>query len=492
MMKKLISLAAIAALCACSTTTAPMSTADFAQRAAKDAATLTKMSEPVTRPISLEEAIARAVRGNLDVRVARLRTAFATNQADLATFDMLPKVTASAGYTARSNDQGGVSQLIEPPKTVSLSPSSTVERRHHTADLGVSWNILDFGASYFRAKMLSDQAHAAAEDQRKAVQQIAHDVRAAFFKALAAQRLEGEARASLDAARKAQQRAADAANAKALDPADALAYAKALNAAETLLQGRLIGFERARLELAALMNLKPGTAFVLADTALSVPSIDASLNDLDELALKNRAELRSLDYTARANAADARRAVLAALPGISLDFGGRYDSNKFLYNNGWSDATASIGLNLFKLASIPSIQRTAQAQADVDQARRLAMSAAVIVQNRLAAQQYGLAVQQMETATRAASLAQRIKQTATGAKKAGGLSELEFIRTSVNATLAEADRAASEAEAAAAFGYVVRSLGLDVSPELANAETLDVATAIAAQNLSGWKAAFTR
>ena len=69
------------------------------------------------------------------------------------------------------------------------TPTRLGRAHYSTGGVGLAWNLLDFGVSYFRARQLSDQKLIAEERRRKAVQTLVHDVRIAWWRAEAAQRL---------------------------------------------------------------------------------------------------------------------------------------------------------------------------------------------------------------------------------------------------------------------------------------------------------------
>ncbi|WP_244442591.1 TolC family protein [Azospirillum lipoferum] len=58
-----------------------------------------------------------------------------------------------------------------------------------TGDLGFTWNVLDFGVSYLRARQSSNLVLVADERRRRVVQGILQDVRTAYWRAVAAERL---------------------------------------------------------------------------------------------------------------------------------------------------------------------------------------------------------------------------------------------------------------------------------------------------------------
>ncbi|NJK31441.1 MAG: TolC family protein, partial [Deltaproteobacteria bacterium] len=55
-----------------------------------------------------------------------------------------------------------------------------------------------------------------------------------------------------------------------------------------------------------------------------LPQPPRNIGELEEVALENRPELREEDYRKRISAAETRKALLSILPGISIDFAGRY------------------------------------------------------------------------------------------------------------------------------------------------------------------------
>src|SRR4051812_19647854 len=69
---------------------------DLIQRVAAD-------QEPVTGPIDLYEAMARALKYNLDSRVELMSMALSQRELVLKSYDMLPKAVVSMDYAGRNN-----------------------------------------------------------------------------------------------------------------------------------------------------------------------------------------------------------------------------------------------------------------------------------------------------------------------------------------------------------------------------------------------------
>lgn len=121
---------------------------------------------------------------------------------------------------------------------MSLRPSTSEERRHWLAGAEFSWNLLDFGVSYYRARQQADQFLIAEERRRKVVQNMLQDVRAAYWRALGAQRLSAQAEEVLKRANDALQRSRDAESQRIIPPVQALNYQRALLDATSLLNLR--------------------------------------------------------------------------------------------------------------------------------------------------------------------------------------------------------------------------------------------------------------
>ncbi len=448
----------------CAITPEPLAEDEIVRRAADDRARLLAEQEPVTGPLDYAQVVSRTMKHNLDFRLRMMEATLAQRRLDAGRWDMFPRLLASAGYVTRNNDSGGRSVSIE-NGLETLSNSSSQERTRTLGSLEFSWNLLDFGVSYYRAKTLADQALVAEEHKRKVVQNLIQDTRIAYWRALGAQRLMNRTVELMRRSNQALAKAREIEDNGLLPQAQALAYQRALLDSTTLLQLRRQDLEVAKTELAGLMNLAPGTPFELVDAEeLALPPLPANLDRLEVLALEKRPELREEDYRRRISANDTRRAMAATLPNLSFDGGFQYDSNRYLYNNSWLEAGLRVSTDLFRLASIPSIRRAGDAQLAVDDTRRLAQSMAVITQVRVAAVRYELARDELVTWTDSAGVDQRLVALSKASTTSRVDSELDLIRTEARALLSTYQRQIAYANAQAAWGRLYNSLGLDLVP----------------------------
>jgi len=109
MRKFILTAAACFTLIGCAVNPLPLDQSDLALKADDYRLRVTADQEPITRPVSLYEAMARALKYNLDKRVELMETALRTGNLKLARYDMLPQLVANGGYTGRNNQSGASS-----------------------------------------------------------------------------------------------------------------------------------------------------------------------------------------------------------------------------------------------------------------------------------------------------------------------------------------------------------------------------------------------
>ena len=463
---RLLALTAAMLIVGCSTVTPQMATQEeVTERVKADTQGMYVGQSPITGPITLEEAIARTLKYNLDYRLKKMESALAFGLSEYGSYDMLPKLVASAGYRTRSNDSGGTSIGIL-DGIQSLRPSTSEERGRSLAGAEFSWSLLDFGVSYYRARQQSDQFLIAEERRRKVVQNMVQDVRASYWRALGAQRLEAQTKDILERAKLALARSREAETQKVISPALALNYQRALLDAISFLNQRRQDLEFANRELAALMNVEPGVTFTVAEAVEArLPAPPNDVRKLEEMALLQRPELREEDFKKRISADETRKQLLSMLPGISFDTGLQYDSNKLLNSNSWAQGGMRISWNLLSLLAMPSLKATQEQQVKTDSARRMALSMAVMTQLRVGVERYRLAVEDFKLADTAAQVDKRMADYTRASVTAKLDSELEAIRTQARAVLGNYQRANTYANAQIAFGRLYSSLGFDPLPD---------------------------
>jgi len=463
--KRALSIALLGVLCGCAVAPRPMDSEERAKLAADTQRQMFEGQEALNEPLTLSQAVARAIKYQAEHRQRRMEEAAAEAQLDVAKFDLLPKLMLNAGYSWRNNEAFGFG--FTPNGTIATTPTASQERTHNTSSIGLAWNLLDFGVSYFKARQLADQKLIAEERRRKAVQTLMHDVRVAWWRAEAADRLLpatdrllGEIEQAIEKTRYIESR-------KLLPPVQTATLRRALLDLNQQIAFRRQDLAQSRIELAALVNAPPGGELRIASPrsdAREVPDLTADLEKLEVLALQSRPEIAEEGYRARISADEARKALVALLPNLSLDLSRNRDSNRFLLNSVWTQAGVNVAFNLVKAFSLPALNRSEEATRRADDARRLAMAMAVLAQTRMAAVRYALVADEFLIWDEAARDDDLIVQYLSSSEKVGIDSELELIRARARAMASHMNRDLAFANVQASVARLFNSVGYDAVP----------------------------
>lgn len=420
--------------------------------------------DPVNGPITLDEAMARALKYNLDHRVKMMEEALAQRQLDLSSFDLLPQLTAAAGYTTRDNVLASSSQDIVTGQQ-SLVPSTSSEQNARRADLGLSWNVLDFGVSYYGARQQADRVLAAQERRRKVVQMLMQQTRVAYWQAVGAQQLQAQIAPLLEQAEQALGDSQAIEKQGLKDPLQSLGYQRELLSLVLQLESIRDELAQAKPKLASIMNLEPGRPFELAVPGdFDEPELAIAPEKMEETALLNRPELIEASYNERIGLNETHKAMAKLLPGIELSVGAHYDSNDFLVNNEWRDAGLQVSWNLLNLLNAKHIKAAAKAQYDLAHEQRLALNMAVLTQVHVAYIDYASRKQQFEWTQQLNAVEQRILEHTRNATAAQAQGKLTEIRAATSALMAKLKLYQSYAAYQGAYGQMIASLGLDPVP----------------------------
>ncbi|VFR53833.1 Outer membrane protein assembly factor YaeT precursor [plant metagenome] len=451
-----------------------LSTQDLLAHDQSDRGAMFAQQEPLSGPVTLDEAIARAVKYNLQQRLALMERALEDNLVDVQKQGMLPKLTARAGLRTRSNDYGSSSESLA-TGAQSLVPSTSQEREGETADLQLSWNVLDFGLSYFGAKAQGNKALAAEERRRRVVADIIRQTRSAYWNAVTAERLKNRVSSTLAEARQTLEYARQTEEKRLVAPILALRYQRDLLNMVRQTEALENELAQAKARLATLMNLPPATDFTLAlpdEGQLAPPRLAYELNDLEALAMVRRPELREESYLARNAVLETRMSILRLFPNAQLFGGLNYDSNKYLANNNWADAGVQVSWNLLNVLSWPAISRAGEAREEVAVLRRQALRMTVLSQVHIAWLERERAESAFKRANELSRLQDAIQVQTENAARNSAETHLELVRAKVETLLATRARDLSYAELVNAQNTVYQAAGIDPLPERIADESL--------------------
>jgi outer membrane protein TolC len=447
---------------ACAIHPTVLTDAELSAAATANTGSVTLDQEPVGRSVSLYEAMARALKYNLDHRVEEAEAAVRIAELDLTHYSMLPNIVANSGYAGRDNYNAS-SSLNLVNNTPNFGASTSQDKEVKSADIGFSWNVLDFGLSYVRAHQDADKVLVQEETRRKVIQRVVEDVRTAYWRAVSADRLmekltalESETKAALDETRKLYDE-------RKTSPITALTYERELIEIKQKIGEIQRDLNTAKAQLAALMNLRPGTNFKIARESRKEGSLalKAGLDDMISTAVYNRPELREVEYRKRINVREADAALLEMLPGLQAYAGANYDGNSFLLNSDWANWGAKASWNLLKVFSYPARKEVVDLQDNMLNQRSLALTMAVMTQVHVSRIRFLHANKELHTAGEYRDVQRRLLEQMRAEAAADRISKQTLIREEMNTLVAEAKYDIAYAQVQNAYANLFSSMGLD-------------------------------
>ncbi len=468
------SLAALtaAALSGCAITPSPLSETELAQIADNTLTGVSANQEPVKTAVTLHEAIARALKYNLDHQVELAEHAVRERELDLAHFSLLPSLVANAGYTGRDSFNASSSQNVL-TGVQSLATSTSQDKRVNARDAVFSWNILDFGLSYIRARQAADKVLIQNELRRKVTIRIIEDTRSAFWRTVSAQNLLGKLKAVENEAQSVEREARRLAMDKNTSAITALTYEREIVEIQRTIGELSRELNTASAQLAALINVAPGQRITVAGGQVTVRALpQGGMQDLIRTAMANRPELKEVTYRQRINEHEAHAALLELLPGLNLYAGSNFDSNSFLFENHWQNWGAKASWNLLKVFSYPARRAVVDEQDDMLGKKALAVGMSIMTQVYVARIRYAHAAKEYNTAKRYVDVQQRLTRQIEAEAAADRVSRQTLVRERLNLLVALAKRDIAATQLESAYAMVQSSMGIE--PEQASDASLSV------------------
>jgi len=454
--------------------TRPIDGAEVQRQARLDRSESQRDVIPIKAPLSLEEAIARALKYNLERRSRMMEEAIALNQLDVSRYDMLPKLVASAGYSSRSEyaTTRAVDSVTGQPSLA--NPFISSDKHHATADLGLTWNLLDFGLSYYGARQNADRALIALERRRKAMHNLIQDVRTAFWRTASAQKLRNDVKSVMALAEDALVDARKAEDERLRSPLESLRFQRQLLDNLRLLETIDQELSTARIELAQLINAPLAAELTVVEPADTLNSrmLGVSVDTMEDVAIARNADLREQFYGARIAREETRRTMLRMFPSLSLGYSIKRDNDQYLVHNNWNEAGAQLSFNLLNLLSAPAQMRLADAGVALADQRRMATQMAILAQVHVARLQFSNALQQYQRSDSIWSVDERISGHIANREKAAASSKLESVSSKTAAIVSQLRRYQALAQAHAAASKLQATLGME--PDIGSVQDMSL------------------
>jgi outer membrane protein TolC len=411
--------------------------------------------EPITGPLSLNEAIARGLKYNLDRRAKQLELEIASGQYESALQEMLPKARAQI-------DQSNRSQERLTRNSNGTASNATSDRNHTVHELGASWSLLEFGVGYYNAKQARERVNIANERRRKLIHTLIQDVRSAYWRAASAQAMRDDLKQTIAKAEKslADSRTIEAERVRA--PTESLTYQKQL--LESLRTLELIDQDLApaQVELATLINAPAGQPIVLdAQWPELNKAWDTPIELLENMALERNADLREVQHQTRIARDETRKVLARMFPNLAFSISAKYDTDSYQVHKSWEDASFQLSFNLMNLFTGPAQMRLAEAGVALADQRRMVMQMAVLTQVHLGTLNWQNAQKQHQRAQQIWAVDDRLAKLASAREQALMRGSLETVNAQASALLSQFRRYQSVAQVQVTESRLRAVMGLE-------------------------------
>lgn len=444
--------------------------------------------EPLTGTLTLEEAMARALKYNADKRLKAMDEAVAFGTFKVGNFDMLPKLVASAGYRDRSNDAISNSRDSVTGQNSLAHPSITSSRQAMTTELGFSWSLLDFGQSYYAARQNADRVLIAQERRRRSQHILLQDVHTAYWRVVASQSLGDAVRRTINEAEESLKDARKVEAERLRNPLEPLRFQ--LQVLENIKLLEIIDQElsTARIDLASLIGIPFTQSFRVKEPPMTLDRqwLEASAESLEETALMQNAELRESIYNARIARQETRRILLRLFPGLSFNYALKRNDDDYLINKSWNETGLQLSFNLFSLFSAPAQVNLAEAGVAVADQRRIVTQLAVLTQLHVARLNYANALRQFERTDEIVQVEDRIARHVSNQEAVEKQSKQESVARQTSLILSKLRRFQAFSQAQSAISRLRASLGMELGLVAEQDMPLDKLKEEIAKTLADW------
>lgn len=473
----------------CSVTPKPIAYEEQKELLRKDHQNARFEVEPVGKHLGMDEAVARGLKYNLDYRSKLMEQAIAFGTADLSNYDMLPKIAANAGYNYRNNYFITYATGAETGNPSLSEPFISSAKDYAVGGLMLSWNLLDFGVSYYNAQQNADKVLVASERRRRSMHLLIQDIQVAYLRAASAQHLKSQLIKTINAADKALKNSKKGEDDGLRSPLEALKYRKSLLDNVKILETISQELASAMVDLNQLINQPANADYSLDDPdSLAVPNSfkGMAMEEFEVRALAHNADLKESIYNARIAVLETRKSLLKLLPGLNLNIGPQASSNTYYINKNWVEGAAQLSFNLWNLITAPATKRLAEANEDWIKHKRMMVQMALIGQVYVAKQQIENAEIIYLRSAEIDEVDARIAKITSDKENEGSVSEAEKIAADASAVVSKLRKHQALTQLFLASGKLQSTTGLEPDLDSLTEMTLDNLTKVIGRSFQQW------
>jgi outer membrane protein TolC len=293
---------------------------------------------------------------------------------------------------------------------------------------------------------------------------LMQDVRTAYWRAASAQVLRSDLKKTIDLASAALSDARASEKERVRNPLESLRYQRQLHENVRLLESIEQELLSSQVDLANLINAPLGQVIVIAQTDLkntAAEAVEVPLEQLEELALTQNADLREQHYSGRIAREEVKRTMMRMFPNLTFNYGIKYDSDSYLVNQNWNEAGLQLSFNLMNIVTGSKQIQLAEAGVALADQRRMATQLSVLTQVHLSRLQLIHARSQFDRAQAIYETDRKIADLMRNRQAVQAQSKLDVVSNESAAILSLLRRYQAYNQIQAAENRLLASLGME-------------------------------
>lgn len=446
-------------LAGCGPIAPPATTVEMSDYVAGVKGEIEATAVPLEGALTPDEAVARAVRYNHELRAAMLEAAVSAAALRVERGELLPDAIGESSYFRR--DRLSLSRSSRSDLYSTSSDLATI-----THNLELSLNILDFGLTLIRMRQAGDVANQKVEAARRVAADIAEQTRATYWQAVAQHMLQPKYDQLAPKIDNAMRLARLAARDAALNPMEFIDLQRELLSQRRELDEVALQLSGADRQLMRLANIPPDAVLRLdADRTQQDIAFPSTAAEEDIVAaLMRRPEMRERFYQLRIGGNDIRAAILGVLPGAALTQTLARDSTSYLLSHDWMSWSVQATANLVNLVKLPEKLNDLEQQQGLDRQKTIVMATAIATEIYVARAKLSMQERIYRDATDYFESQTLILRQVRNSARAGQIPQQMIVRDELATLLAEVRAIIAYGDLQAAHAAYRKALGLDVDP----------------------------
>ena len=419
---------------------------------------------------TLNDCLKLAVDNNLELYALKLEQAVSDDRAMAHLLTALPTLKTSYDFSVRNNEPGATSEGIEDGQE-SLRASKSSEKTVGNFKLEMALSSLDFGLAYINKHFENNQKRKAYVNRAKAERELKFQVVQAYFSVAAAQHVLKETKAELLKNEKALKSVEKLFDKQHISQFELLRFKRKFLETRKQLREYERSHENFCLSLSSLLGLYPNKQIIVDTTSFSkvdksghftMEYVPPKYDELEKAALHLREELIEMDIESHISMLKEKSELLKMFPNVRLFAAYNQNSNKYLFNQNWTEVGFNAVVDLLRIPSRLKNMSAEEKQRTVIKYKQYSTMLNIIAQLKIAYANVEEVKERLSFKEEVYKISAKENDLTKQAVKKGNRNELDVLEKDIDLVIANIQRTAAFANYNVALH---RLLNISASPQ---------------------------